>query len=82
MKTIVTMTVNPAIDKSSIVAHVTAERKLYCPPSIRGGRGGVNASRAIKKLGGESLLLYPLGGLAGKMIQKLLERNEPSALSH
>jgi 6-phosphofructokinase 2 len=75
MKTIVTMTVNPAIDKSSSVAHVTAERKLYCqPPRFEPGGGGVNVSRAIKKLGGESLLLYPVGDLTGKMLQKLLDR--------
>ena len=74
MKTIVTMVLNPAIDKSSSVAHVLAERKLYCkPPRFEPGGGGVNVSRAIKKLGGESLLLYPLGGLTGKMLQKLLD---------
>jgi hypothetical protein len=32
MKTIVTMTLNPAIDKSASVDHVVAERKLYCKP--------------------------------------------------
>ena len=75
MKTIVSMTVNPAIDKSSSVAHVTAERKLYCKlPRFEPGGGGVNVSRAIKKLGGESLLLYPVGGLTGKMLQRLLDR--------
>ena len=50
MKTIVTMTLNPAIDKSSSVAHVVAERKLYCkPPRFEPGGGGVNVSRAIGK---------------------------------
>ena len=74
MKTIVTMTVNPAIDKSSSVAHVTAERKLYCkPPRFEPGGGGVNVSRAIKKLGGESMLLYPAGGLTGERLQGLLD---------
>ena len=74
MKTIVTMTLNPAIDKSSSVAHVTAERKLYCkPPRFEPGGGGVNVSRAIKKLGGESLLLYPAGGLTGERLQGLLD---------
>ncbi len=75
METIITMVLNPAIDKSSRVAHVLAERKLYCkPPRFEPGGGGVNVSRAIKKLGGESLLLYPLGGLTGKMLQKLLDQ--------
>jgi len=75
MKTIVTMTMNPAIDKSSSVDHVVAERKLYCkPPLFEPGGGGVNVSRAIKKLGGESMLLYPAGGLTGKRLQELLDK--------
>jgi len=74
MKVIVTITLNPAIDKSSSVDHVVAERKLYCkPPRFEPGGGGVNVSRAIKKLGGKSLLLYPTGGLTGKRLQELLD---------
>jgi 6-phosphofructokinase 2 len=76
MKTIVTITLNPAIDKSSSVDHVVAERKLYCkPPRFEPGGGGVNVSRAVKKLGGESLLLYPAGGLTGKRLQELLDED-------
>jgi len=75
MKTIVTITLNPAIDKSSSVAHVVAERKLYCSsPRFEPGGGGVNVSRAIKKLGGESLLLYPTGGLTGDRLKELLDQ--------
>jgi 6-phosphofructokinase 2 len=75
MKTIVTMTMNPAIDKSSSVVHVVAERKLYCrPPRFEPGGGGVNVCRAIKKLGGESILLYPAGGLTGERLQELLNQ--------
>jgi 6-phosphofructokinase 2 len=74
MKTIVTMTLNPTVDKSSSVAHVVAEHKLYCtPPRFEPGGGGVNVSRAIKKLGGNSRLLYPAGGLTGKRLQELLD---------
>ena len=74
MKTIVAVTLNPAIDKSSSVDHVVAERKLYCkPPRFEPGGGGVNVCRAIKKLGGKSLLFYPAGGLTGKRLQELLD---------
>jgi 6-phosphofructokinase 2 len=77
MKTIVTMTLNPAIDKSSSVAHVVAEQKLYCkPPRFEPGGGGVNVSRAIKKLGGESILFYPAGGLTGARLQELLDHEK------
>ena len=65
---------NPAIDKSSSVDHVVAERKLYCtPPRFEPGGGGINVSRAIQKLGGSSRLFYPTGGLTGKRLQNLLE---------
>ena len=73
MKNIVSISMNPAIDKSSGVDHVVAERKLYCkPPRFEAGGGGVNVSRAIKKLGGESLLLYGKGGLTGERLHELL----------
>jgi 6-phosphofructokinase 2 len=74
MKTIVTITLNPAIDKSSSVANVVAERKLYCEtPRFEPGGGGVNVARAVRKLGGESLLLYTAGGLTGTRLQELLD---------
>jgi 6-phosphofructokinase 2 len=73
MRTITTLTMNPAIDKSTGTDHVIPERKLYCRPArYEPGGGGVNVSRAIKKLGGESLLLYPAGGMAGQMLETLL----------
>lgn len=73
MKKIVTFTMNPAIDKSTGVEHVIAGRKLYCKaPRFEPGGGGVNVSRAIKKLGGESVLLYPAGGYTGHRLKELL----------
>lgn len=74
LKKIISIAMNPAIDKSASVDHVVAERKLYCKaPGFEPGGGGVNVSRAIKKLGGKSLLLYPAGGLTGKRLQELLD---------
>jgi len=75
MKTIITLTMNPAIDKNSSVDHVVPERKLYCSaPRFEPGGGGINVSRAIKKLGGESLALYPCGGSAGAMLRSLFDQ--------
>lgn len=38
---------------------VAPERKLYCgPPRLGAGGGGINVSRAIRKLGGTSLAAY------------------------
>jgi 6-phosphofructokinase 2 len=74
LKKIIAIAMNPAIDKTSSVDHVVAERKLYCkPPRFEPGGGGVNVSRAIQKLEGKSLLFYPAGGLTGKRLQDLLE---------
>ncbi len=77
MKNIVTISINPTIDKSSSVTHVIAERKLNCePPYFEPGGGGVNVSRAIKKLGGDSVLLYSCGGMTGKRLEGLLDEEE------
>ncbi len=74
MKTIITFTTNPAIDKSSSVENVVAERKLYCKtPHFEPGGGGINVARAIKKLGGESKLVYTAGGYTGERLNALLQ---------
>lgn len=75
MKKIITLTMNPAIDKSSSVDHVVAERKLYCTaPRFEPGGGGINVSRAVKKLGGESVALYPCGGPTGETLRLLFDQ--------
>jgi 6-phosphofructokinase 2 len=75
MKKIVTLTINPAIDKSANINQVIAERKMRCKsPRFDPGGGGINVSRAIKKLGGQSTAIYLAGGLTGQMLQQLLDR--------
>ncbi len=77
MEKVVTFTLNPAIDKSSSVEHVIPESKLYCEePLYEPGGGGINVSRAIKKLGGKSLLMYISGGLSGKRLANLLQQED------
>ncbi|MDD5205450.1 MAG: 1-phosphofructokinase family hexose kinase [Desulfobacterales bacterium] len=74
MARIWTITMNPAIDKSSAVENVVAERKLRCAsPRFEPGGGGINVSRAIAKLGGESLAFYLAGGGVGQMMDNLLQ---------
>ncbi len=73
MRSIVTVTINPAIDKSSTVDHIEPEHKLRCSnPKFEAGGGGINVSRAIKKLGCESLAVFPSGGHTGIGLQDLL----------
>ncbi|MBU4311520.1 MAG: 1-phosphofructokinase family hexose kinase [Candidatus Omnitrophica bacterium] len=77
MKVIATLSMNPSIDKSAGVDRVIVERKLYCKtPAYEPGDGGVNVSRAIKKLGGESKLFYPSGGIVGQLLNDLLEKEK------
>ena len=53
MSKIITVTFNPAIDKSTSVATLIPEKKLNCAvPVYEPGGGGINVARAIKKLGG------------------------------
>ncbi|MGJ3241042.1 MAG: 1-phosphofructokinase family hexose kinase [Anaerolineae bacterium] len=74
MASIITLTVNPTIDKSSSVDSVASEIKLRCDmPDYDPGGGGVNVSRAIKKLGGESRAVFTAGGGAGQLLNHLLE---------
>lgn len=75
MASIVTLTMNPCIDINAVVDRVLAERKLRCDSSrYEPGGGGVNVSRAVKKLGGASTTLLPVGGAHGKLLQELLDR--------
>jgi 6-phosphofructokinase 2 len=75
MKSIFTITMNPTIDVSSSVPNVFPEHKLRCGPvSHEPGGGGINVSRAIKKLGGDSLALHCCGGPTGDILQYLLKQ--------
>ena len=75
MKRILTLTINPAIDASCSVETVFPDHKLRSGPVCHEpGGGGVNVSRAIRNLGGESTVLYLAGGPSGQMLGLLLER--------
>jgi 6-phosphofructokinase 2 len=77
MKRIVTVTMNPAVDASSSTDRVSADAKLRCEALEREpGGGGINVARAVGKLGGEALGLYPAGGTMGDLLAGLLE-DEP-----
>ncbi len=73
MTDIITVTFNPCIDKSTSVSVLKPESKLSCtPPVFEPGGGGINVARAIKKLGGEAIAVYPSGGYSGKFLNILL----------
>ena len=73
MSKILTITFNPAIDKSTSVDNLISEKKLKCTnPKFEPGGGGINVARAIKRLGGESTALYLAGGYTGNYFTELL----------
>lgn len=83
MSSVLTLTLNPAIDKSTSVRNVVAEHKLRCePPVFHPGGGGINVSRAIYKLGGESTALYLAGGATGQMLGDMLDQEERLAADY
>lgn len=74
---IVTLTLNPALDKSSQVERLVSEKKLRCEsPVYEPGGGGINVSRAIKIMGGTSKAIYVAGGPTGNKMKSLLDRAE------
>lgn len=77
MARIITLTVNPAIDKSTTVAGISPNSKLRCTePTFDAGGGGINVSRAIQNLGGSSLCSYFAGGPSGMFLKHLLDEKE------
>lgn len=76
---IVTLTLNPCIDKSSQVDEMKPERKLRCTEVVHEpGGGGINVTKALQKLDTASCALFPAGGHNGAMLQSLLEEQQLS----
>lgn len=71
---VVTLTLNPALDKSTHVEQLVPEQKLRCAAlQMDAGGGGINVSKGIRKLGGESMAVFPVGGANGRMLCDLLK---------
>ncbi len=70
---IITLTLNPSLDKSTHFKGLIAEQKIRCEkPRYDAGGGGINVSKAIAKLGGNSLCIHTSGGSAGKMLEEII----------
>ncbi len=79
---ILTLTLNPALDMATEVAEILPGHKLRCgDPLLDPGGGGLNVSRAIRALGGESLALVALGGLTGDRLAGLIRASGLTFLS-
>jgi 6-phosphofructokinase 2 len=74
MPDIVTVTMNPAIDVSTSTGKFVAEKKLRCTPETRHpGGGGINVARVVCRLGHDVVAAYPVGGVTGKWLEKIME---------
>ena len=70
---IVTLTINPAIDKSTSFSGLVAEQKIRCDePRFDAGGGGINVSKAIARLGGKTLAIFTSGGSSGSLLEDLI----------
>lgn len=70
---IVTVTINPAIDRATTLQKLVPDKKLRCTdPLVEAGGGGINVSKALKVLGADSLAIFPAGGTNGNLLQQLL----------
>jgi 1-phosphofructokinase family hexose kinase len=70
---IVTLTANPAIDRTLTVDRLAFEDRAYVHSTrdTAGGRG-INASCVIHSFGGQSIAVFPCGGNSGKRLEQYL----------
>lgn len=82
MTTILTITANPAVDVSTSVDKIVPVAKLRGIGQRRDpGGGGINVARVVKRLGGNAIALFPVGGLTGDLLQQLLDREGVESLT-
>lgn len=71
---ILTLTVNPALDKSATFEGLAPEKKIRCSqPRYDAGGGGINVSKAIHRLEGSSLCIFTSGGDSGKRLEQIVD---------
>jgi 6-phosphofructokinase 2 len=72
---IVTLTLNPALDKSTTVSQLVPDHKLRCSPMrFDAGGGGINVSKGVQRLGGQGFAVFPVGGQNGISLCQILEK--------
>jgi 6-phosphofructokinase 2 len=75
MPTIVTLTINPAVDISTSVPVVQPAHKLRCTmPRRDPGGGGINVARVVTRFGADVLAVFTVGGPIGQHLKELVDR--------
>lgn len=79
---VVTLTINPALDKSAKVSGMTPFDKLECfDITYHPGGGGINISRVLHRLGIQSECLFPYGGKTGEHLVDLLQEQKVNVIN-
>ena len=74
MPGIITITLNPAIDKTYHVKDLVPEHKLRCAnPLVEAGGGGINVSKGLQELGANSQAVFFKGGRNGDHLLEILQ---------
>ncbi len=82
MTRVITFTPNPAIDVWMSVAKIVPTRKLRCTTAQRDpGGGGINVARVIARLGGNVTALYPIGGVTGRLLHRLVDEEGVASIT-
>ena len=69
MSKVITITLNPAVDKNYQVPRLVPDHKLRTKnPTIDAGGGGINVSKGLSRLGSGSIAMFPAGGLNGQLL--------------
>ena len=72
---IVTLTVNPALDVAMDVPGIQAGHKIRAShETYDPGGGGINVSRVVRALGGDTLAIFTAGGPTGRHLRQLLSQ--------
>src|SRR5690606_25296350 len=80
---IVTLTLNPALDKNSSVERLVPEQKMRCAPlQLDAGGGGINVSKGIRKLGRKREEAFPASAPTGLRLQSILQEADVDIRAH
>ncbi len=81
LKNVLTITLNPTVDKSTSLDKLAPEKKLRCDnPVFEPGGGGINVSRGLVRLGVPTTAMFPSGGRTGLLLQQLLKEETVQAM--
>ena len=74
---IVTLTLNPAVDRSGKVHELVPGEKLRCVDEhCHPGGGGINVARVLSRFGTDAIAIFPAGGLTGALLKRMVQAED------